>query len=377
MQNNKKQQVIENVIYATLWLLVLLVVIFLSQKNNQIQWAKVLHDSIALLPFFLVFMANNILLTPKLLFKKRYVWYFTATTVLIVFVSHPTVSMYLQDLLNMHGGVMSPPLPHPQTGLTPPAGPPQGMNLEQLRPGMEPLAKGHFIQYMNNMLISILVVGFNLAIKQTGRLMKEERMRNLLNEEKLQTELSFLRHQISPHFLMNTLNNIHALVDIEPKLAQSSIVRLSHMLRYLLYEKEDKKTTLAKEIEFIKSYSTLMQMRYTDDLDIQLHFPEEIPNVSIPPFVFITILENAFKHGAVANKNCFIHLNIGITGRYLVCTCSNCKQNSSKPKTPDHGIGLENTRKRLELYYGKDYIWEIEETHHKYTSTLKLPIYDH
>ena len=377
MQNNKKQQLIENAIYATLWLLVLLVVIFLSQRNDQIQWTKVLQDTIALLPFFLVFMANNIFLTPKLLFKKRYVWYFTATTVLIVFVSHPTVSMYLQEALSAYVGDMGSPLPHPRTGLTPPGGPPQGMNLEQLRPGMEPRARGHFIQYMNNMLISILVVGFNMAIKQTGRMMKEERMRNLLNEQKLQAELSFLRHQISPHFLMNTLNNIHALVEIEPKQAQSSIVRLSHMLRYLLYEKEDKKTSLAKEIEFIKSYSTLMQMRYTNDLDVRLHFPEEIPNVFIPPFVFITILENAFKHGAAANTKCYIHLNIGIHGKYLVCSCSNCKLNSSKPKTTDHGIGLENTRKRLELYYGKDYIWDIAETHDKYTSTLKLPIYDH
>lgn len=377
MQNNKRQQLIENTIYATLWLLVLLVVVFLSQKNNEIQWSEVLLNTIALLPFFLVFMANNILLTPQLLFKKRYVWYFTSTALLIVFVSHPKVSMYLQDLLSVYVGHMSSALPHPRTGLTPPGGPPQSINLEQLRPGMEPVARGHFIQYMNNILISILVVGFNMAIKQSGRLIKEERMRNLLNEEKLQTELSFLRHQISPHFLMNTLNNIHALVDIEPKLAQSSIVRLSHMLRYLLYEKEDKKTTLAKEIEFIKSYNTLMQMRYTDDLDVLLHFPEEIPDVSIPPFIFITILENAFKHGAAVNKKCFIHLNINIQGRYLVCTCSNCKQNSTKPTTPEHGIGLENTRKRLELYYGKDYTWDITETHDKYTSTLKLPIYEH
>ncbi len=377
MQNNKKQQLIENTIYATLWLLVLLVVVFLSQKNDRVDWVKVSHDTIALLPFFLVFMANNILLTPKLLFEKKYLWYFIATTVLIIFVSHPKVSMLLQDLLSVQLGDMNSGLPYPRRGLTLPGGPPQGLNLEQLRPGMEPQARGHFIRYMNNMLISILVIGFNLAIKQTARLMREERMRNLLNEQKLQAELSFLRHQISPHFLMNTLNNIHALVEIEPQMAQSSIVRLSHMLRYLLYEKEDKKTTLAKEIEFIKSYSTLMQMRYTDDLDIRLNFPKEIPDVSIPPFIFITILENAFKHGAAVNKKCFIHLSIEIQGRYLVCICSNCKQTKTKTTILDHGIGLENTRKRLDLYYDKDYIWDIAEAHDKYTSTLKLPIYDH
>ncbi len=378
MHNNKRQLIIEGTIYTIIWIFVLFILIFLSQRNNEIQWYKVLHDTIALIPFFLIFIVNNTWLSNRFLFKKKYVWYFGITAILVVIISHPKITFLLHNLVeipnNKHD--IGPLPPHPKGGFTPLISSPRGANLEPLRPGMQPVAKGHFIRYLNNILLSVLVVGFNTAIKQAGRLIKEERIRHKLNEEKLQAELSFLKHQISPHFLMNTLNNIHALVELDPKDAQTSIVKLSHMLRYLLYEEEDKKTSLIKEIEFIKSYTKLMQMRYTNDLEVKLEFPENVPTVSIPPFVFITILENAFKHGAAINKKCFIHLSISIENNYLVVTCCNSKQSEvSLPKAESSGIGLVNTRKRLNLYYGDEYVWEVEDVKEKYTSTIKLPIH--
>ncbi|MGQ1787652.1 MULTISPECIES: sensor histidine kinase [unclassified Saccharicrinis] len=379
MQSNKRHKLIENTIYTTLWLLVLFVIIFLSQKNNEIQWNKVLLDTITIAPFLLMFLANNMWLASKFLFKKKYFWYFGITAVLIVGISHPKVTVFIHELLSTNKAisVTDTNIPLPRNGVSPLNRPPRSTNLEQLRPGMEPQARGQFIRYLNNILLSILVIGFNTAIKQGGRLIKEERLRHQISEEKLQAELAFLKHQISPHFLMNTLNNIHALVEIEPKDAQSSIVKLSHMLRYLLYEKEDKKTSLAKEIDFIKSYAKLMQMRYTEELDVQLNIPDKIPPVSIPPFVFMTILENAFKHGAATQKKCYIHLNVSIEDKWLVVMCKNCKKtNTSLSKPKSSGIGLENTRKRLDLYYGDNYIWDINDNENTYTSTIKLPIYD-
>ncbi len=373
MNNRNKHKLIEATIYVTMWLLVLSVIIFLSQKSNEIQWKKVLFDTIAIFPFFLVFMINNIFLTTKLLFKKRYLLYFGITVALVVFISHPKITLFFHDLLQIPDGTMDRVI-HSRNGISPLNAPPRSANIEQLRPGMEPVARGHFIRYMNNILLSILVIGFNTAIKLAGRLIKEERLRHKMSEEKLQSELSFLKHQISPHFLMNTLNNIHALVEIDPSSAQSSIVKLSHMLRYLLYEKEDKKTSLAKEIEFIKSYTKLMLLRYNHDLDIQLSFPDKIPTVSIPPFVFITILENAFKHGAAVNKKCYIHLSINVENNNLIVTCKNCKQNTLMPNVNSSGIGLINTRKRLDIYYGNNYSWKIENTDKQYSSIIKLPI---
>ena len=359
--------------------MILSVITYLSQRNNEIQWNKVFHDIVSILPFTVVFIVNNSWLTNKFLFKKKYLWYFGISGVIIVVFSHPKLTFLLHDLIQTKNNPDFAPPIHPRPGpqFSPFAKPPRGVHLDPHRVGMEPIVKGHFIRYMNNMLLSTLVIGFNTAIKQAGRLVREERLRHQLSEEKLQAELSFLKHQISPHFLMNTLNNIHALVELEPKGAQNSIVRLSHMLRYLLYEKEDKKTSLLKEVEFIKSYCNLMKMRYTDDLEVKLNIPDKIPPVSIPPFVFITILENAFKHGASINKPCFIHLSIVTEDKYLTVICSNSKQKEpSLPSAESSGIGLVNTRQRLDLYYGNDYIWEVDETDDTYTSTIKLPIYE-
>ncbi len=381
MQKSRRHILIENSLYATLWLFVLAIIIFLSQNNDTMQWKKVLHDLIAISPFFAIFLINNIWFTPHLLFKKKYIWFFGLSALLILFISHPKITMFIHDLVNNPERLPLGPPPNrpdlPGGTLSPLGRPPRNVQQLQSPPAVIPIQKGHFVRYLNNMLLSVLVMGFNTGIKLAGRLIQEERLRHQVSEEKLQAELSFLKHQISPHFLMNTLNNIHALVELDPTDAQSSIVKLSHMLRYLLYEKEDKKTSLQKEVEFIKSYTTLMKLRYSEDLKVTLSFPEEIPVISIPPFVFITILENAFKHGAAIGKACYINLSITIEDEYLVVSTSNCKQeNASLPKAESCGIGLENTRRRLDLYYGDRYIWEIKESERDYTSIIKLPVYD-
>lgn len=377
MKTTLKHKQIENIIYLAVWTILVTFVTFLSERNDEIQWYKVMHDLASMLPFFLIFFINNKWLTPHLLFKKKYIWYFSITGILILGLSHPALIRQLHELIPLPDNLqpLGPNVRPHGSGFSPLSRPPRGQNLETFRAGMAPPGKGIFIRYLNTMLLAAMVVGFNTAIKQAGRLVNEERLRHQLSEEKLQAELAFLKHQISPHFLMNTLNNIHALVELAPKDAQHSIVGLSHMLRYLLYEKEDKKTSLEKEIEFIKSYTNLMRMRYSDELEVKLKFPEVTPKISIPPFVFITILENAFKHGAAINKNCFIHLSITVKDNYLVVDCSNCKQAEvSLPQAESSGIGLVNTRKRLDLYYGDKYIWEVNQSDKIYSSIIKLPI---
>ena len=379
MQADKKHKYIEGTIYSTIWLAVFLFIVFLSLRNDEIQWFKVLLNLVAMTPFALIFFVNNFWLTPRFLFRKKYLWYFGIASVFVIALSHPTVTSELKDLVQTQRTTDNKLLPNQPSANMPGSmnRPRIGGNLEPMRPGMQPQARKQMVGYLNNILLCILVIGFNTAVKQAGRLIREERLRHQLSEEKLQAELSFLKHQISPHFLMNTLNNIHALVDIDPADAQGSIVKLSQMLRYLLYEKEDKKTSLAKEIEFIESYTDLMKMRYANDLTVNLDFPEQIPQVSIPPFIFITILENAFKHGAAAVKQCFIELKVTVENKHLVVSCSNCKKNQvTTGKIESSGIGLENTKKRLDLYYGNNYIWNIDNLDNKYTSTIKLPLYD-
>ncbi len=367
---------IEPAINIALWLIILVVALFLGQPDDNFIWQAGVKNLIWLLPFFIIFIVNNLILAPQLLFKKKYIAYFVVCFTLIISVSHPIITRFLHDSISINRTNIE---SQSQQPMIPP--PIQQRQRPMLRQGMmrvqRPESNGLLPKMMSNFLIGFLVIGFNTAIKQTGKLVKEEKLRHALEEEKLQAELSFLKHQISPHFLMNTLNNIHALIDLDSKNAQESIIKLSSMLRYLLYEKDDEKTELSREVDFIKSYVGLMKMRYSDKLDVQISISQNLPNIDVPPFVFVTIIENAFKYGALPNKYGFIHVSIGLSDKHLVFTCSNSKQMEIiNNKDEKHGIGLENTRKRLNLFYDENYRWSICDKEDTYVSIIKIPVYE-
>ena len=161
-------------------------------------------------------------------------------------------------------------------------------------PNQPPIGpRSHVISIFNQMIIAWLVVGFNVAIKVTNKWFKDDQKKRELEKEHLKSELAFLQNQISPHFFMNTLNNIHAQIDIDSKEAQSSIVTLSKMMRYLLYESDRGKTTLKREIEFLRSYVELMKLRVDKSVDINLEVSVIDEDIKLPPFMFISFVENA------------------------------------------------------------------------------------
>jgi LytS/YehU family sensor histidine kinase len=223
-------------------------------------------------------------------------------------------------------------------------------------------------------MISVLVVGFNATIKLSIKGQAEEQKNKELEKEKLQTELAFLRNQVSPHFLMNTLNNIHALVDLNPEDAKESIVKLSRLMRYLLYDSENGKTKLVKEIEFIKSYVDLMKLRLVSNVDIQLSFPDEIPDVEIPPLLFISLVENAFKHGISYQAESYILIFLQIHEKHLFFRIKNSLHKKTKPRE-EGGIGLANLKKRMELIYGTDFSLSVTETENSFETNIKIPLH--
>ena len=155
----------------------------------------------------------------------------------------------------------------------------------------------HLFQFINTLFISLLIAGFNTAIAVTNRWFTEEQARKEIEKEHMQSELAFLQNQVSPHFFMNTLNNIHSLIEADQKLAQNAVMKLSEMMRYLLYESGRGTTTLAREIEFLRSYVKLMQLSVDDSVKVSFELPDDFDNVSLPPLLFISFIENAFKHG--------------------------------------------------------------------------------
>lgn len=200
-----------------------------------------------------------------------------------------------------------------------------------------------FILALMMMCASTLVKVYLIADRDKSRLRQ-------LDKARVEAELAQLRYQISPHFLMNTLNNIHALVDIDPDRAKDTIVRLSRLMRYMLHESSAQLVPLSSEVAFLSDYVELMRIRFADSVAIRLSMPSETDGVSVPPLLFINVVENAFKHGVSYAADSFVDIKLSLLPDRDELNF--CCVNSLAPARPDdghHGIGLANTRKRLDL----------------------------
>jgi len=229
--------------------------------------------------------------------------------------------------------------------------------------------------FADNLIICILIVGAGTTIKLMSKWLNEEQLRKDVEKEQLKTNLALLRHQVSPHFLMNTLNNIHALVEIDSGKAQDAIERLSILMRYLLYDSAQSTIELKKEIDFINSFVSLMQLRHSDEVEVKIRIPDQIPEIKIPPMLFISLLENAFKHGVSYPLKSYIYLEMQIHGNSLVCNIKNRKQKTVANQFDEYsGIGLANIKKSLNLLYEQDYKLEISDKEHEFEVNLTIPL---
>ncbi len=172
---------------------------------------------------------------------------------------------------------------------------------------------------------------------------------------------------------MNTLNNIHSLIDIDTVEAKKSVIKLSSLMRHLLYESDQELSPLINEVEFIRSYVELMKLRYSNDIRITVNIPDKIPDKSIPPFLFISLLENAFKHGISYLQKSFIEIEISFTSDKLRLLITNSK-NKGNAKTSEAGIGIENTRRRLDLLYKENYTLDVTDRGNIFITNLTIPV---
>ena len=221
-------------------------------------------------------------------------------------------------------------------------------------------------------VVLLLMFGANLGIKGYFRSREDRKRLTALEKKNLEQQLEYLRFQINPHFFMNTLNNIHALIDIDPTKAQETILELSKMMRYVLYEGDRKGVPLTKEVAFIRTYVKLMQLRYTDKVRITLDLPTEVPERQIPPLILITFIENAFKHGVSYQRESFIEVRMAVEGERLRFECRNSKAERSNEEKG--GVGLANVRKRLNLLFEHNYTLSIHNEPQEYTVELNIPL---
>ena len=221
-------------------------------------------------------------------------------------------------------------------------------------------------------VILILMCGMNLGVKLYFKTRDDQKKLLRLEKQNLEQQLEYLKYQINPHFFMNTLNNIHALVDIDAEKAKSTILELSKMMRFILYEGDKKGVPLTREFDFIRNYVTLMRLRYTDKVRINMELPTQVPDKQIPPLMLITFIENAFKHGISYQHESFIDVKAEIKDDQLHFNCRNSK--AEKPNEEKGGIGLTNVRQRLHLLYDNRYKLHIQDETDIYNVQLTIPL---
>ena len=333
----------ENMAYVLVWAIIFLVPFIYTYLKSEEPIA--LHDVLTIwakmLPYYIIFLLNNYILAPFLLLRQRYMVYIISLILIDVAVFGNA------ELLSPENGIGQ-------------------LSLNQLK-------------LYWNMLLGIVIAGINSMIKLYYRAIVTTQRMAMLEKEAVESQMEYLKHQINPHFLMNTLNNIHAMIDFDTEMAKKSVVELSHLLRHVLYDSSEKHTTLDKEVEFIDSYIKLMRIRYIDEVNIEFNTPDIVlcRKIKLPPLLLIVLVENAFKHGISYNENSFVKIDIMAFESELTCIVTNSRHKATNSNTEHSGIGLSNITRRLNMLFDKRYTLTIDDSDEKrYTVELVIPITD-
>jgi hypothetical protein len=220
--------------------------------------------------------------------------------------------------------------------------------------------------------IFLLVFLFSTGVKVMQKWLNSERRNKQIENEKLQAELSFLKSQINPHFLFNTLNNIYSLAESKSDLTPLAVMKLSSIMRYVLTEARQDSVPLEKEMQFIHDYIELQKIRNTDKTSVGFTVVGDVTGKKISPLILLPFTENAFKYGVSTRELSPINILIESNKSEIHFRIVNNKHNNGKFNLIKTGIGINNTRRRLDLLYPGRYELEIEDEPHTYTINLNI-----
>ncbi len=328
--------------HLLVWAVLFSLPYLLSSDQEQL-WARMfVHSWIPLLFYAFIFYLNYLVLIERFLFKKKGISFVLANIAIIGF------SLWLRGELNTlyFQEIMKPP----RNGDGPP-----------------------FKLFLYVQIVSLMVpIVFSIALKTTERWIRTEAERKETTNIKLKSELQHLRYQLQPHFFFNSLNNIYSLVDISPEQAKSTIHSLGKLMRYLLYETNIEEVPLSREIDFMEKYIDLMRLRLSDNTKVESHFPSLGNDIKIAPLLFISLIENAFKHGVSANKESVISIEMEIQGKEIAFRTENFNFPKNNEDKSGSGIGLQNLEKRLQLLYPNKHSFHTSLQNGIFIATLKI-----
>ena len=310
--------------------------IFISEGNQRFEEA--LYRSLASLPFLmLLFYLCYFWLIDRLWFKKRYLFFVLVVVGLIFCVSYSKYELFSYFALH------------------------------KSKHKMPPFHAFVYFDFLSN----LLPVVFSMAIRYAQRNFSLEIAQKEAQAHKLQADLTQLRYQLQPHFFFNALNNIYSLIAFDPQKAQQSVHSLSKLMRHFMQNSDQKQISLAEEVDFLQQYISLMQLRLTDKTTVQVDFPKQVPQLTIAPLLFISLVENAFKHGVSATTTTTLSFSLRVEGDTIIFRSENTKI-PTQESLYSSGIGIDNLKKRLTLLYPERHQYTIEEKEGKYIAQLTI-----
>ncbi len=335
---------INPLIHIAGWAILICAPFFFTGREAATSVEEYVRGFIVPLSFMSVFYINYIWLIKRFLFRRQSGWFFLCNIVLII--AMMTAVHYCMDLLAPHELMCRPP--------------------------HRPL---HDVMgfYAVNMMIYSLVAGLSVAIRMTNGWYKAEANQRELERERAEAELSNLKSQLNPHFLFNTLNNIYSLIAFSPERAQEAVHDLSRLLRYVLYESNQPFVPIEKDFDFLRNYIELMRIRMPRNVELTTEIKLSEPDRQIAPLLFISLIENAFKHGISNSQPSYIQVTIKQTADGEVhCLIRNSYFPKNAGDKSGSGIGLSNLEKRLALLYPEGHLFSHGRADDAYEAQLVI-----
>ncbi|MCO5247540.1 MAG: histidine kinase [Chitinophagales bacterium] len=361
MSNEIRNSRIEIGVHLLIWASLMILPYSFTVGSGR-SWNELFGFWITLLLLAIVFYINYLFLIEKFLLNKKFVIYFfinASLIVLLILIKHLILINFILDF------EVKPELPDlPDL--------PIGKEFQAPFPRHSPPPKSFFL--FLDVISLIIPLIFSVAIKTSKRWIKIEAERKDAQTIRLQSELQYLKYQIQPHFFFNSLNNIYALVDKAPDKAKQTLHSLSKLMRHLLRSSDVEKVSLVDEISFLNQYISLMSLRQTNNTIVETHFPKEIPNIEIPPLLFVSIVENAFKHGVSATKPSWLFFEMTIDEQQITFISNNYTFPKNENDMIGSGIGLENLKKRLTLLFENNHTFLIKTDNNHFEVILSFKI---
>jgi two-component system LytT family sensor kinase len=364
-------------LHLSVWSL-LFILNYLFVKNYRVSFDLPFHLTIWFI-YILLFYFNYYMLMPIFLFRKRITIYIIVTLCLLA-ASYYTKDYFTKKHFDKIFAELreNKPLRPDFEKMNPISNPAPNHGL---KPGREPGRKpplrftgpdGERKMFLAYGVLLIFASSFSTRFIQKWR--DDDKRKSEIEKEKIRTELSYLKQQINPHFLFNSLNSIYSLTISKSKTATDAILKLSSILRYILYESENTLVNLNDELNIINDYIELQKLRLNKKVTITFNITGEPESYKIEPFILMPLVENAFKFGVDNIAESFIDINIIISHNKLKFNIKNKKVLYHDNEKQGPGIGIKNIKRRLDLLYPDDYNFKIEDSNDIFSVLLEIKL---